>query len=202
MSTCSTHVLDSALGRPASGVFVTLSDTGGTQIGAATTDVGGRARFDPNLEPGIYELTFATGPWFAEQDRETWYPVVTLAFTVAEGESHYHVALLLSPYAYTTYRGSLMGDHVLSDLAARQGRGAARARSTGRATRHVLHDLNVTSQLRGDFAAAYTEGDNSRVIATDTQKNTVYALAREDGVDSPETFLLRAGRALRRRSRG
>ena len=106
MSTCSTHVLDAARGRPASGVFVTLSDAGGTQIAAATTDVGGRARFDPNLEPGIYELTFATGPWFAEQDRETWYPVVTLAFTVAEGESHYHVALLLSPYAYTTYRGS------------------------------------------------------------------------------------------------
>ncbi len=106
MSTCSTHVLDAALGRPATGVFVTLSDAEGNQIGAATTDVGGRARFDPNLGPGIYELTFATGQWFEEQDRETWYPVVTLPFTVAESESHYHVALLLSPFAYTTYRGS------------------------------------------------------------------------------------------------
>ncbi len=55
---------------------------------------------------------------------------------------------------------------------------------------HVLHDLNVTTQLRGDFASAYLEGDNSHVHATDTQKNTVYAFAREHGVDSPETFLL------------
>lgn len=106
MSTCSTHVLDAALGRPATGVFITLSDADGKQIGAATTDVGGRARFDQQLGPGIYELTFATGPWFEEQGRETWYPVVTLAFTVEEGESHYHVALLMSPFAYTTYRGS------------------------------------------------------------------------------------------------
>lgn len=55
---------------------------------------------------------------------------------------------------------------------------------------HVLHDLNVTTQLRGDFETAYTEGDNAHVHATDTQKNTVYALAREHGVDSPEQFLL------------
>ena len=59
--------------------------------------------------------------------------------------------------------------------------------------RHVIEDLNVTSQLRGDFEACHTEGDNSQVVATDTQKNTVYALAR-DGVGSPEEFLLRLGR--------
>lgn len=55
---------------------------------------------------------------------------------------------------------------------------------------HVLNDLNVTTQLRGDFAAAYTDGDNAHVHATDTQKNTVFALAREHGVTSPEQFLL------------
>jgi urate oxidase len=55
---------------------------------------------------------------------------------------------------------------------------------------HVLHDLNVTTQLRGDFATAYTEGDNAHVHATDTQKNTVYALARQHGIGSPEEFLL------------
>lgn len=55
---------------------------------------------------------------------------------------------------------------------------------------HVLHDLNVTTQLRGDFASAYTDGDNAHVHATDTQKNTVFALAREHGVTSPEAFLL------------
>ncbi|WP_036506178.1 factor-independent urate hydroxylase [Nocardioides sp. URHA0020] len=59
--------------------------------------------------------------------------------------------------------------------------------------RHVIEDLNVTSQLRGDFEACHTEGDNSHVVATDTQKNTVYAFAR-DGVGSPEDFLLRLGR--------
>jgi len=56
--------------------------------------------------------------------------------------------------------------------------------------RHVLHDLNVTSQLRGDFAAAFTDGDNAHVHATDTQKNVVYATAKEVGVGAPEEFLL------------
>jgi urate oxidase len=58
--------------------------------------------------------------------------------------------------------------------------------------RHEIEDLNVTSQLRGDFAAAHLEGDNSHVVATDTQKNTIYAFARE-GIGSPEAFLLRLG---------
>lgn len=58
--------------------------------------------------------------------------------------------------------------------------------------RHEIEDLNVTSQLRGDFAAAHLEGDNAHVVATDTQKNTVYAFARE-GIGSPEAFLLRLG---------
>jgi len=106
MSTCSTHVLDAALGRPAAGVVVLLSATNGERLDAATTDPGGRARFDVDLAPGGYELMFATGDWFAEQDRPTFYPAVTLSFTVIEGEPHYHVALLLSPFSYTTYRGS------------------------------------------------------------------------------------------------
>ncbi|NKX56736.1 factor-independent urate hydroxylase [Arthrobacter mobilis] len=59
--------------------------------------------------------------------------------------------------------------------------------------RHEIEDLNVTSQLHGDFETAHTKGDNSKVVATDTQKNTVYAFAR-DGVGSPEAFLLRLGR--------
>ena len=56
--------------------------------------------------------------------------------------------------------------------------------------RHEIVDLNVTSQLRGDFAAAHTDGDNAHVVATDTQKNTIFAFAK-DGIASPETFLLR-----------
>ena len=58
--------------------------------------------------------------------------------------------------------------------------------------RHEIEDLNVTSELRGDFAAAHLAGDNSHVVATDTQKNTIYAFARE-GIGSPEAFLLRLG---------
>jgi urate oxidase len=59
---------------------------------------------------------------------------------------------------------------------------------------HAIEDLTVTSQLRGDFEACHTEGDNSQVVATDTQKNTVYAYAREHGIGTPEEFLLRLGR--------
>ncbi|WP_134765320.1 factor-independent urate hydroxylase [Nocardioides sp. 1609] len=59
---------------------------------------------------------------------------------------------------------------------------------------HEIEDLNVTSQLRGDFGACHTDGDNSQVVATDTQKNTVYAFAKEHGVGSPEAFLLTLGR--------
>lgn len=82
-----------------------------------------------------------------------------------------------------------MGDHVLSDL--QHGKAECRVVKVDRASEvHVLHDLNVTTQLRGDFATAYTEGDNSHVHATDTQKNSVYALAREHGITSPEAFLL------------
>jgi urate oxidase len=59
---------------------------------------------------------------------------------------------------------------------------------------HDIEDLNVTSQLRGDFQACHTVGDNSQVVATDTQKNTVYAFAKEHGIGSPERFLMTLGR--------
>lgn len=82
-----------------------------------------------------------------------------------------------------------MGDYVLSDL--QHGKAECRLVKVDRSSdTHVLHDLNVTTQLRGDFETAYTQGDNSHVHATDTQKNTVFALAREHGVTSPEDFLL------------
>ena len=60
--------------------------------------------------------------------------------------------------------------------------------------RHQVRDLNVSSALRGDFADAHLLGDNSKVVATDTQKNTVYALARQGGVGAPEEFALRLAR--------
>jgi 5-hydroxyisourate hydrolase len=105
VSTCSTHVLDAALGRPAAGIAVLLTSVDAA-LAEAVTDADGRVRFDADLAPGDYRLTFATGPWFAKQQRKTFYPGVTLHVTVEPGQEHYHVALLLSPFSYTTYRGS------------------------------------------------------------------------------------------------
>lgn len=104
MSTCSTHVLDVALGRPAAGVRARLGDADRV-ISDGVTDADGRVRFDAELAAGAYTIFFETGEWFAAAGRATFFPAVVLAFTVATDE-HYHVPLLLSPYSYTTYRGS------------------------------------------------------------------------------------------------
>ncbi len=104
-STCSTHVLDAAHGRPAAGLAVTLTAPH-LPTEEATTDADGRIRFDTPLPTGAHRLSFATGPWFAAQERDTFFPQVDLAFAVSDEQPHHHVALLLSPFAYTTYRGS------------------------------------------------------------------------------------------------
>lgn len=105
MTTLSTHVLDAALGRPAAGLEVTLHDAHGELV-TTETDADGRVRFDTEVAAGPHRLVFGTGEWFGSQGRETLYPEVDLAFAVADGQEHYHVALLLSPFSYTTYRGS------------------------------------------------------------------------------------------------
>ncbi len=104
MSTCSTHVLDVALGRPAVGMRAYLGTATGV-IAEGVTDADGRVRFEATLGPGDWTITFETGAWFAAAGRETFFPAVGLAFTVAADE-HYHVPLLLSPFSYTTFRGS------------------------------------------------------------------------------------------------
>jgi 5-hydroxyisourate hydrolase len=114
MSTITTHVLDTALGKPASGVSVVLQrvDQGGQpmQIGAGVTDSDGRVKNllmpSKKLETGDYRLRFATSAYFARDGRESFYPVVVIEFSIAEADAHYHVPLLLSPYGYSTYRGS------------------------------------------------------------------------------------------------
>ena len=114
MSTISTHVLDTALGRPAAGVRVILEqvdDAGvGVSIGVGETDADGRLRdllpAGKTLAPGDYRLRFDTGAYFAASQRETFHPSVTVEFSVTGPAAHYHVPLLLSPYGYTTYRGS------------------------------------------------------------------------------------------------
>jgi 5-hydroxyisourate hydrolase len=117
--TVSTHVLDASAGRPAAGVSVTLSligpDGGWLDVESGATDAGGRYRFAARTPPGGYRLVFGTGRYFAARAVATFYPEVTIAFTIPEpdagdpaasDEPHFHVPLLLSPFAYSTYRGS------------------------------------------------------------------------------------------------
>jgi hydroxyisourate hydrolase len=102
MPTLSTHVLDTARGRPAVDVPVQLLDASGRSVAEAVTDGDGRvAPLGDDLPAGTYTLRFAV----AVYQPGGFYPEVAVTFTVAE-ESHYHVPLLLSPYGYSTYRGS------------------------------------------------------------------------------------------------
>jgi 5-hydroxyisourate hydrolase len=106
MSTLSTHVLDTALGKPAAGIRVTLL-RGEKVLGEATTDADGRARdFSGTLEPGDYRLRFEVHPYFRSTGREAFYRIVTIEFVVRDAAEHYHVPLLLNPFGYSTYRGS------------------------------------------------------------------------------------------------
>ncbi|GAA1179453.1 hydroxyisourate hydrolase [Ornithinimicrobium humiphilum] len=107
MASLSTHVLDTALGRPARGVRVELSTPDGAPLGEGTTDADGRVpRIGPELLPhGDYVLTFATGAYHAATGQRGFYPSVSVTFTVSSDE-HHHVPLLLSPHGYSTYRGS------------------------------------------------------------------------------------------------
>jgi 5-hydroxyisourate hydrolase len=103
MSHVTTHVLDAALGRPAAGIAVTLAAT--EVIASGVTDADGRvASLGPDeLAPGSYRITFDTAAYFG--DTPHFYPSVTIDFEILDA-SHYHVPLLLSPFAYSTYRGS------------------------------------------------------------------------------------------------
>lgn len=107
----STHVLDAAAGHPAAGIAVLLErkdGAGWTELAAGTTDSDGRiADIGPErLTSGTYRLTFAVADYFAATGTPTFYPEVTVAFAVDSSEQHYHVPVLLSPFAYATYRGS------------------------------------------------------------------------------------------------
>lgn len=105
--TVSTHVLDASLGIPAAGVAVTLSRRAEVwhDLESGLTDADGRHRFRADTPAGTYRLTFLTGPYFDARAVPAFYPEVAVTFTVAEA-GHLHVPLLLSPFAYSTYRGS------------------------------------------------------------------------------------------------
>lgn len=108
MSFVTAHVLDASLGTPAAGITISLQHSDGAEIAQAVTNDDGRVPdLGPEtLESGIYRITFGTGDYFASRNVETFYPSVTIDFTVDADQKHYHVPLLLSPFAYSTYRGS------------------------------------------------------------------------------------------------
>ena len=112
-SPITTHVLDTSLGRAAAGVPVVLEVRAGEEkwkeLGRAVTDADGRISnlLSPGrLADGVYRLTFDTGAYFRLRQIETFYPSVTVVFRVSDETGHYHVPLSLSPYGYSTYRGS------------------------------------------------------------------------------------------------
>ena len=106
MSTLSTHVLDTALGRPGVGIRVSLEGADGSPLGSSVTDEDGRIKeIGGMLAPGSYRLRFEVGEYFWKAHRESFYEEIPVAVRVT-GDPHYHVPLLLNPFGYTTYRGS------------------------------------------------------------------------------------------------
>lgn len=107
MTTISTHVLDAVTGRPAAGVPVTLTDADGSLLAEARTDGDGRVGELASGElAGVYRIRFDTARYFAAQGVTGFYPEIVIAFEIADPAGKYHVPVLLSPYAYSTYRGS------------------------------------------------------------------------------------------------
>jgi 5-hydroxyisourate hydrolase len=114
MSPITTHVLDTARGRPAEGVPITLEvrDEHGSfsLLGQGTTDSDGRLKTlvsDASvLRAGVYRITFDTAAYFATRGEAAFFPSVPIVFEIKDTKQHYHVPLLLSPFGYSTYRGS------------------------------------------------------------------------------------------------
>jgi 5-hydroxyisourate hydrolase len=117
MGRITTHVLDTSIGKPGRDIAVALyrlEGDGRTPIATTRTNSDGRCDQPllegDNMQPGVYELDFHVGAYFAKQDTpETTQPFldrVTLRFGVAKAQEHYHVPLLVTPWSYSTYRGS------------------------------------------------------------------------------------------------
>ena len=112
MNKITTHILDISEGKPAQGVTATLeikSEMGWEEIGTGITDDDGRIKdIGPdamNPGKGLYRLRFDTASYFKKHHKNCFHPSVTIEFEITDG-SHYHVPLLLSPFGYSTYRGS------------------------------------------------------------------------------------------------
>jgi 5-hydroxyisourate hydrolase len=114
MATISTHILDTSRGRPAGGVQISLerlnAREGWSPLSQAVTDDDGRVKqfvlTEADLGPGTYRLVFSAEKYFKELNQQTFYPEVIVTFLIEAGAEHYHVPLLISPFGYSTYRGS------------------------------------------------------------------------------------------------
>jgi 5-hydroxyisourate hydrolase len=114
MSPITTHVLDTALGEPGRGVAVVIEIAQGTdrwaELARGVTDDDGRiAQFNPPLSPlnpGVYRVRFFTALYFTAMGIHGFYPEVSVIVQIDDSAEHYHIPLLLSPFGYTTYRGS------------------------------------------------------------------------------------------------
>ena len=113
VSGVSTHILDTAIGRPAAGVsvYLTRHESGAwVEISFQSTDVDGRVKQllpeNGSLTTGMYRLSFATGNYFETQKIVGLYPVVEITFLVRDPAAHYHIPLLITANSYSTYRGS------------------------------------------------------------------------------------------------
>lgn len=110
-SPVTTHVLDTSTGKPATNVAARLervTESGSALLGESVTNADGRIAdlLDGPLERGRYRITFKTGAYFAERGVTCFFPEVSILFEVSEPAQHHHVPLLLSPFGYSTYRGS------------------------------------------------------------------------------------------------
>ena len=112
MSPITTHVLDTRLGKPAVGVKVTLAMKDGDawrELSQGVTNDDGRITdllVPGPLQIGLYRVCFSTGPYFQSTGVAGFYPEISISFEVSDTAEHYHVPLLLSPFGYSTYRGS------------------------------------------------------------------------------------------------
>jgi 5-hydroxyisourate hydrolase len=112
MSGITSHVLDTARGRPAADLKIELHKKSGDDwkfVGAGMTDANGRCNSllgDGPFAAGTYRLTFDAGTYFKAQHVETFYAEIPVIFEVRDAQAHYHVPLLISPFGYSTYRGS------------------------------------------------------------------------------------------------
>ena len=111
-SPITTHMLDVSLGKPASGILCRLeklaSQNSWSEVGKGTTNSDGRIEnlMEGSLAKGVYRIEFLTKPYFDQKSTRSFYPSITVTFEVLNEQEHYHVPVLLSPFGFSTYRGS------------------------------------------------------------------------------------------------